>query len=103
VVCRTITKEVVWERSAVLNNFGDFTLQGLIRAEIAVWLILYRDTRDGTARIGNDDQARPGLNRRNVGRTLRRLDKRGLVRAVHQGGFRRGASRYRVRGLPNDG
>ena len=37
------------ERFAVLNNFIDFTLADLTRGEIAVWLVLYRDTRDGTA------------------------------------------------------
>src|SRR5262245_27991772 len=38
------------ERFAVLNAFVDFALAELSRAEIAVWLVLYRDTRDGTAR-----------------------------------------------------
>jgi DNA-binding transcriptional ArsR family regulator len=92
------------ERFVVLNAFVDFTLADLSRAEIAVWLILFRDTRDGTARTGYDDLARrAGLNRRNVGRALRSLERRGLVQVVHRGGLRRGASRYRVRGLPKDG
>src|SRR4051794_23032019 len=74
------------ERFAVLNTFVDFALADLTRAEIAVWLILYRDTRDGTARTGYDDLARrAGLNRRNVGRALRRLEKLGLVKVVHRG------------------
>jgi hypothetical protein len=92
------------ERFAVLNAFVDFALADLSRAELAVWLVLYRDTRDGTARTSYDDIARrAGLNRRNVGRALRRLEARGLVKPVHRGGLRRGASRYRVRGLPKDG
>jgi hypothetical protein len=92
------------ERFAVLNAFVDFALAGLSRAEIAVWLILYRDTRDGTARTSYDDLARrAGLNRRNVGRAVRRLEGRGLVQVVHRGGLGRGTSRYRVRGLPKDG
>src|SRR5688500_15654644 len=91
------------DRFAVLNNFVDFTLAGLRRAEIAVWLVLYRDTRDGTARTSYDDIARrAGLNRRNVGRAVRQLEGRGLVQVVHRGGLGRGASRYRVRGLPKD-
>src|SRR5262245_24693336 len=91
------------ERFAVLNAFVDFTLAGLSRAEIAVWLVLYRDTRDGTARTSYDDMARrAGLNRRNVGRAIRRLEGRGLLQVVHRGGLRRGVSRYRVRGLPKD-
>jgi hypothetical protein len=92
------------DRFGVLNGFADFVLAELSRAEIAVWLILYRDTRDGTARTSYDDIARrAGLNRRNVGRTLRRLESRGLVKVVHRGGLRRGVSSYRVHGLPRDG
>ncbi len=92
------------ERFAVLNAFVDFALAHLSRGEIAVWLVLFRDTRDGTARTSYDDLARRGgLNRRNVGRAIRRLEARGLLKTVHRGGLRRGASRYRVRGLPKDG
>ena len=36
------------ERFAVLNAFVDFSLADLTRAEIAVWLVLYRDTGNGT-------------------------------------------------------
>jgi predicted transcriptional regulator len=92
------------ERFAVLNAFVDFALAGLSRREIAVWLVLYRDVRDGSARTSYDDLARrAGLNRRNVARAVRRLEQLGLVKVVHRGGLRRGASRYRVRGLPKDG
>ena len=52
------SKRSAGERFRVLNNFVDFTLAELSRAEIAVWLILYRDTRDGTARTGMADLAR---------------------------------------------
>jgi predicted transcriptional regulator len=89
------------ERFALLNAFVDFALAGLSRAEVAVWLVLVRDTRDGTARTSYDDLARrAGLNRRNVGRAVRRLERLGLLTVVHRGGLRRGASRYRVLGLP---
>jgi len=92
------------ERFAELNAFVDLTLADLSRAEIAVWLVLYRDTRDGTARTSYDDLARrAGLNRRNVGRAVRRLERRGLVKVVHRGGLGRGVSRYRVLALPKDG
>jgi DNA-binding transcriptional ArsR family regulator len=91
------------ERFAVLNAFVDFALADLSRAEIAVWLVLYRDTKEGTAKSAYDDLARrTGLNRRNVGRAVRRLEDRGLVKVVHRGGLRKGVSRYRVRGLPKD-
>jgi hypothetical protein len=92
------------ERFAVLNAFVDFAVAELSRAEIAVWLVLYRDTRDGTARTSYDDLARrAGMNRRNVGRAVRCLERLGLLKVVHRGGLRRGPSRYRVHGLPKDG
>ncbi len=91
------------QRFAVLNDFVDFTLAGLSRADIAVWLTLYRDTRDGTAQTAYDDLARrTGLNRRNVGRALRRLELRDLVQVVRRGALNRGPSRYRVRPLARD-
>ena len=97
-------KGMTGERFAVLNAFADFSLAELSRAEIAVWLLLYRDTRQGTARTSYDDLARRGgMDRRNVGRALRQLESRGLVKVVHRGGIGRGVSRYHVRGLPKDG
>jgi hypothetical protein len=92
------------QRFAVLNAFVDFSLANLTRAEIAVWLVLYRDTREGMARTSYEDIARrAGLNRRNVGRAVRRLEGRGLAKVVHRGGLRRGVSRYRGRGVAKDG
>jgi hypothetical protein len=91
------------ERFKVLNAFVDFSLAGLGRVEIAVWLILYRDTRDGTARTSYDDLARrAGCARRSIPRAVRQLERLGLLRVVRRGGLRRGASRYRVRPLVKD-
>ncbi|MHB1426378.1 MAG: helix-turn-helix domain-containing protein [Gemmataceae bacterium] len=84
-------KRSAGERFRVLNNFVDFTLAELSRAEIAVWLVLYRDTRDGTARTSYDDLARrAGCDRRNVGRAVHRLEQLGLLQVVHRGGLRKG-------------
>ena len=48
-------------RFEMLNAFVDTGMADLSRAELAVWLILYRDTkRDGTARASLDDLARRG-------------------------------------------
>ena len=92
------------ERFGVLNTFVDFGLAGLSRAEIAVWLVLYRDTKDDTARTSYDDIARRGgLSRRSVGRALRSLGERGMVKTIRKGGLNAGPSRYRLRGLPKDG
>jgi hypothetical protein len=91
------------ERFRVLNNFVDFTLAQMSRAEIAVWLTLYRDTRDGTARTGMTDMARrAGCSRRSVVSAVQRLEKLGLLKVVHRGGINRGSSRYRVRPFVKD-
>lgn len=85
------------DRFAVLNAFVDFTAGELTRSELLVWLVLYRDTRDGTARTAQADAARrTGLGRRTVGLALARLERRGLVKTVYRGGLNRGPSRYRV-------
>jgi predicted transcriptional regulator len=84
-------------RFQCLNNFVDFTLAGLTRAEMAVWFVLYRDTKDGIAAVGVDDLARRvGADRRTVLRTLGGLIKAGLVKSVRKGGINRGVSIYRV-------
>lgn len=91
-------------RFRTLNAFVDGALADLTRAEIATWLTLFRDVRDGTARTGYSDLARrAGLDRRSVGRALRRLKARGLIAVICRGGLGRGPSRYRVCGVPRDG
>ena len=55
------TKRQSGLRFEVLNAFVDGGMPGLSRGELAVWLILYRDTKpDGTARTSLDDLARRG-------------------------------------------
>jgi len=70
-----------------LNNFVDFTMRDLSRACLAVWWVLYRDTKDGTARTGQTDIAkRAGISVRSLG----------LLTVVYLGGRNRGVSKYRV-------
>ncbi|TWT37017.1 hypothetical protein KOR34_19630 [Posidoniimonas corsicana] len=81
----------------MLNAFVDVTMADLCRGDIAVWLVLYRDTRDGTARASQADIARrAGLSVRGVRTAVRRLERRGLLRCVYRGGLNRGVSRYRA-------
>lgn len=88
------------DRFAVLNAFVDFTAGTLSRADLLVWLTLYRDTRDGIAATSQADIARrTGLARRTVQLATNRLAAAGLLQRVHRGGLRRGTSRYRVCGL----
>ena len=84
-------------RWGVLNAFVDMTAGTLPRAALAVWLVLFRDTRNGVARTGVASLAkRVGCDRRNVLRSLRLLVDRGLVDVVHRGGKWRGCSTYKV-------
>ena len=69
-------------RFGVLNEFVDCSLEGLTRAELVVWLILYRDTRDGTVRTAQADIARRGgICRRAVQKAMRRLENWGCCGA----------------------
>lgn len=85
------------DRFKVLNSFIDFTLRSLRRNEAAAWLVLYRDTKGGTARTSIADIARrSGTATRTAIRAVASLERRGLLRIVHRGGLGRGVSVYRV-------
>ncbi|MEI7685499.1 MAG: helix-turn-helix domain-containing protein [Planctomycetota bacterium] len=85
-------------RFECVNAFVDSTMATLGRAELAVWVLLWRDTQpDGLARTGQADIARrTGVSDRTVRRALRRLEGRGLVIVVQRGALQRGPSVYRV-------
>jgi hypothetical protein len=89
-------------RFQMLNAFVDGAMAGLSRSELAAWVVLYRDTRDGVARASLADIARRGgMGRRTVARALQSLKRRGLLEVVRKGGLNQGASVYRVRvGVP---
>ncbi|TWU33743.1 helix-turn-helix domain-containing protein [Novipirellula artificiosorum] len=96
---RTTTKpkRKTADRFAVLNAFVDFTLRGLTRPDVAVWLVLYRDTRDGIAKTSQADIGkRCGMSDRNVRRIIKRLESLGLLIVVQVGGIQKGPSSYRV-------
>ena len=91
------------ERFRVLNAFIDFTLSDLDRGEAVVWLILFRDTRDGVATTSQKSIARrAGISDRAVRKALGRLNDKGLVKIVRRGRIGAGASTYRIRALPPD-
>lgn len=88
-------------RFAVLNEFVDAGMVGLSRVEALTWLVLYRDTRNGTACVSAESiAARIGCDRRAVTNALRELRKVGLLKQVFRGGINRGPSRYRVLPIP---
>ena len=89
------------DRFAVLNAFVDAGMVGLSRVELATWLVLYRDTRDGTACVSEKSiAARVGCSVRAVTKALTKLRRRGQVIQVFRGGQDRGPSKYRVWPLP---
>lgn len=85
------------DRFAVLNAFVDAGMVSLSKVEALTWLVLYRDTRDGTAHTSMDSIAvRIGCKRLAVVRAVARLRRRGLLVQVFKGGINRGPSIYRV-------
>ena len=95
---RTTSKRASRLRFELLNAFVDNGMADLSRAELAVWLILYRDTkRDGTARASLDDLARRGgMNRQTASRAVGRLVRRNMLQVLRRGGLNWGPSTYRV-------
>src|SRR5688572_5884993 len=75
------------DRFGEVNGFVDFTLAGLTRAEIAVWFVLWRDTKPiGTAATSQADLGRrAGCDPRTVRRAIRVLEARGLLKVVRKG------------------
>jgi hypothetical protein len=91
---------VTMDRFGTLNAFVDCSMAGLSRSELATWLVLYRDTRNGTACTSQADIARrAGLSVRAVKNAVRKLRASGLLVVVFSGGLNRGPSRYRVEPL----
>jgi hypothetical protein len=89
------------DRFAVLNAFVDAGMVGLSRVEALTWLVLYRDTRNGTASTSEENIGkRIGCSKRAVVDAVGRLRRRGLLVQVFKGGINRGPSRYRVVPIP---
>lgn len=96
-------RRVTAGRFGVLNEFVDCSLAGLTKSELLVWLVLYRDTRNGTARTAQSDIARrSGVSVRSVQTAIAKLQARGLLVCVHRGGLNVGPNRYRVRPIRTD-
>jgi hypothetical protein len=99
---RKTTKRRSRLRFETLNAFVDTGMADLSRAELAVWLILFRDTkRDGTVRTSlNDLAGRGGMNRQTASRAVGRLARRKMLQITRRGGLNRGPSAYRVFPFP---
>jgi len=89
------------DRFAVLNAFVDAGMAGLSKVEAMTWLVLYRDTRNGTACTSRASiAARVGCSVKAIGNALARLRKAGLLIQVFRGGQEKGPSIYRVWPVP---
>ena len=102
---RTGKKVQARSRFRDFNGFVDVSLAGLTRSAIAVWLVLFRDTKadTGVARTGQADIARrAGISARAVRKALTELIEAGLVKVVRQGRLGTGPSQYKVRGVNPD-
>jgi DNA-binding MarR family transcriptional regulator len=99
---RRTTKRFSRLRFETLNAFVDSGMADLSRAELSVWLILYRDTkRDGAARASLDDLARRGgMDRQTASRAVGRLARRKMLQVLRRGGLNCGPSTYRVFPFP---
>lgn len=83
-----------------LNEFTDMTMRELSPRQVAVWLCLFRDSRNGIASVSQAYIAeRCGLKRPTVSQAIAELEALGLVLTVHTGGVGRGVSKYRVQSL----
>lgn len=89
-------------RFETLNAFVDHGMKHLSPSEIAVWLVLYRDTKpNGTALASvNGITRRSGLARCTVLRALASLEQKRMLRVEYQGGLNRGPSRYLILPIP---
>ena len=87
-------------RFGELNAFVDCSMADLTRAEALTWLVLWRDTKNGTVRTSaRDISRRIGASREAVTTALAKLRKCGFLRLVHQGGMTGGVSVYHVEPL----
>jgi DNA-binding transcriptional ArsR family regulator len=83
----TKRRKISLERFKVLNDFVDLGLSQLSRSEIAVYLILFRDTKPtGLARTSRTELARRGgMTERQASRALSKLINRGAVHVIRRG------------------
>jgi hypothetical protein len=85
-------------RFTALNAFIDYMMVDLTRAELATWLVLYRDTRNGVAQASIDAIAkRTGTSRQHTQKAITSLQQRGLIEQIKKGAINSGASIYRVK------
>lgn len=87
-------------RFSTLNALIDYLMVDLTRAELATWLVLYCDTRDGVVQASIDAIAkRTGTSRQHTQKAITSLQQRRLIEQIKKGAINHGASIYRVKPL----
>lgn len=85
------------ERFETINEFVDEILGELNRSEICLWVILWRDERNGSSKVSQSHIAkRANCSDRSIRSALHSLKEKGLVVVMNQGGLNRGPSKYKV-------
>ncbi|MCA9199593.1 MAG: helix-turn-helix domain-containing protein [Planctomycetales bacterium] len=80
-----------------VNDFVDIAMANLNRGEIAVYMVLWRDERDGCVRVSQESIAsRAGMQKRNCQKAIKSLSTKGFIKVVRQGGLNRGPSIYQI-------
>ncbi len=88
-------------RWQTLNQFVDVVLRDLSGGEAAVWLVLFRDARNGKATTAITDLAtRCGMSRRGITKALALLKEKRLVAVIRRGSAAGAPNVYAVRGGP---
>jgi DNA-binding transcriptional ArsR family regulator len=83
------------------NRFLDKHARTLTSAAVVVWVMLWRDERDGVARTAITDLARrAGVSEATIKRALRALRAGGHLRELRRGYPTRGPTVYRVVACP---
>lgn len=79
------------------NHVVDVVMRDLPPAQLAVWVVLFRDERGGVSKSAQTYIAtRCGLSRESVSRAIAGLVRRGLVTILRKGGINKGFSWYRL-------
>lgn len=87
----------LYKKVKAFNAFIDQSLRGLKPSEAVVWLVLFRFARDGLAVVPKETIAkRAGFGERTVARSIRTLERLGLVQIPYRGGLGKGANKYRL-------
>jgi hypothetical protein len=89
-------------RFATFNTFIDTVAQRLSAAEVVVWMIMFRDCRNGIASTSHRDIVRrSGCSLRAVNYAIKRLRAAGLIKPTRLSRHRGEASQYAVHPNPD--